>query len=86
MFGRTRYLIVEKDHKGDDYRREDMYRRMADGYRNNNGIRMGDFRMDGDYKVNHIYDEGYRDGYENAWKDHERHMAEEGFRRTRYGW
>lgn len=45
------------------------------GYRNYGGYRMGDFRRMPEKE----YDEGYRQGYEDAWQDHE----EEGFRRMR---
>lgn len=81
-----RHFIIVNDDKDreDNYRRDEMFRRMSgrrdSDFRNYDGVRMGD------YRANHIYDEGYREGYENAWKDHEQHMAEEGFRRTRYGW
>ncbi len=62
-----RFIIVDDKHKDDGYRREEMYRRMNGGY-----------RMDG-YRGRDEYDEGYKTGYEHAWRDHE----EEGFRRMR---
>ena len=66
------FIIVDDKHKDDGYRREDMYRRMG-GYRMHDGIRMGDYR-------DNEYDEGYRTGYEHAWRDHEQ---EENWRRMR---
>lgn len=69
-----RFIIVDDKHKEDGYRREEMRQRMS-GYRNYGGYRMGDFRRMPEKE----YDEGYRQGYEDAWQDHE----EEGFRRMR---
>lgn len=61
-----RFIIVDDKHKDDGYRREEMRQRM------------GGYRMDG-YRGSNDYEEGYRTGYEDAWRDHE----EEGFRRMR---
>lgn len=65
------FIIVDDKHKEDGYRREEM-RRQMNGYRNNDGIRMGDYR-------NSDYDEGYRTGYEHGYRDHD----EDAWRRQR---
>ena len=69
------FIIVNDDkHKDDGYRREEMYRRMNGGYRND-GYHMGGYR-----KPEEEYDEGYRTGYEHGYKDHEQ---DENWRRMR---
>lgn len=79
------FIIVDDKHKEDGYRREEMYRRMNGGYRVDDAVRMGNYRMDS-YRGRDDYDEGYRTGYEDAWQDHKSYMEGEGFRRnTRYG-
>ena len=65
------FIIVDDKRKDDGYRREEMYRRM-NGYRQE-GVRMGDYR-------DCEYDDGYRNGYECGWKDHEQ---DENWRRMR---
>ena len=84
MFGnRRKWIIVtgdDRDHE-DGFRREGMRRRM---------LNSGQFRSSSSgSRENEAYDEGYKRGYEHAWKDHERVMdaGEEAMRSdTRYGW
>lgn len=86
MFGNNsrRYIIVtgdDRDHE-DGFRRDGMRRRM---------LNSGQFRGNtaSGSRENAAYDEGYKRGYEHAWKDHERLMegGEEAMRTdTRYGW
>ncbi len=66
MFGRgnRRYLIVTGEGNEDGFRRTAMRQKMMNG---------GQFRMGGgNYKTHPAYEEGYKRGYEHAWKDHER--------------
>lgn len=79
------FIIVNDDkHKDDGYRREEMYRRMNGGYRNDGyrvtsgGTRTGNYRDDDDDECE--YDEGYRRGYAHGFKDHE---MDESWRRMR---
>jgi len=67
------FIIVDDKHTDDGYRREEMYRRMNGGYRND-GYRMHEGSKEKEY------DEGYRTGYEHGYKDHEQ---DENWRRMR---
>jgi hypothetical protein len=67
------FIIVDDKHADDGYRREEMYRRMNGGYRND-GYRMHEGSKEKEY------DEGYRTGYEHGYKDHEQ---DENWRRMR---